>query len=50
MLEEAGFNAVEIRRKAGSREIIRSWNFDFRAEDLVFSADIVAVKPRTTGD
>lgn len=45
MLESAGFEAVEVRVKAESRDFIKDWAPGSRAEDHVASADISATKP-----
>ncbi|MCH9688460.1 MAG: arsenite methyltransferase [Deltaproteobacteria bacterium] len=45
MLEDAGFERIEVKPKAGSREFIRKWTPGTKIEDYVVSAYIEAVKP-----
>ncbi|MCG6895130.1 MAG: arsenite methyltransferase [Desulfobacteraceae bacterium] len=45
LLEEAGFQHVQIDLKAHSKELVRGWFPQSGAENYVASADIVAVKP-----
>ena len=47
MLRELGFEALSIRRKEKSEEIVKGWGFKAGVEYLVFSADIRARKPMT---
>jgi len=44
MLEDAGFQGIEIAPKERSDEIIQGWNVGNEAEKAVFSAYITAVK------
>jgi arsenite methyltransferase len=44
-LTDLGFKDITIKPKEQSREIIRGWNINEGAEDVVFSAYIHAVKP-----
>lgn len=46
MLENAGFDEIEIRPKDESREFIRNWVPDSKIEDYVVSATIEATKPK----
>jgi arsenite methyltransferase len=46
MLNEAGFEGVEIKPKDGSREFIRHWVPGGRIEEYVVSATIEATKPK----
>lgn len=46
MLVRTGFEEIQIKPKAGSRELIRNWMPNSRIEDYVVSATIEAVKPR----
>lgn len=45
MLEQAGFEQIEINPKDESREFIRDWAPDTGVEDYVLSAYIQAIKP-----
>ena len=45
MLENAGFEAIRIKLREESRELIKTWAPGQKAEDYVVSADIEAVKP-----
>lgn len=45
ILDEAGFEQINIRPKAESREFIRDWVPGGKIEDLILSASIQAVKP-----
>jgi len=45
ILSALGFQAVDIRAKEQSEQIIRDWNVGEGAEKVVFSAYIQAVKP-----
>jgi len=45
ILSDLGFQAIAIRQKEQSEEIIRGWNVADNAEKVVFSAYILAVKP-----
>ncbi len=46
MLEQAGFTAVRVKPKDGSREVIGAWAPGRKIEELIASATIEAVKPR----
>ena len=45
MLQEAGFEAIEIKPKDNSKNFIQKWAPDAKVEDYVLSAYIEAVKP-----
>ncbi len=45
LLRGAGFEQIEVKERAGSREAIREWMPGSGAEDYVTSATIEAVKP-----
>ena len=45
MLRSAGFEAIRIRLREESRDLIKTWAPGQKAEDYVVSADIEAVKP-----
>jgi hypothetical protein len=47
ILSALGFQAITIRQKEQSEEIVRGWNVAHNAEKIVFSAYIQAVKPVT---
>ena len=47
MLEDAGFEAIEITPKNTSQEFIRKWAPDTKVEEYVVSAYIEAIKPAT---
>jgi hypothetical protein len=45
MLLDAGFEKIHIGLREESRELIKTWATEHRAEDYVISAFIEAVKP-----
>jgi hypothetical protein len=45
ILDELGFEAISVKKKENSEEIIKSWNLGTGTERLVFSACITARKP-----
>jgi len=49
ILADAGFEAIRIRPREESRELIRDWSPGRALEDYVVSATIEATKPRTPG-
>lgn len=46
MLEDAGFEDIEVKPKDESRDFIRNWVPDSKIEDYVVSATIEAIKPK----
>jgi hypothetical protein len=47
MLQEVGFQDIEIRTKDESRELISHWVPGKNVQDYIVSATIEAVKPQT---
>jgi hypothetical protein len=46
MLQEAGFQDIEIQTRDESRELIREWVPEKNVQDYIVSASIEAVKPK----
>ncbi|MEE4355192.1 MAG: hypothetical protein V2I97_01915 [Desulfococcaceae bacterium] len=46
ILRDLGFQNISITPKSQSREIIQSWNIGKGSENIVFSAYIMAFRPR----
>jgi SAM-dependent methyltransferase len=46
MLQEAGFQDIEIQTRDESRELIREWGPEKNVQDYIVSASIEAVKPK----
>ncbi len=46
MLEDAGFDKIEIKPKDESKEFVRNWAPGSKIEDYVVSATIEAIKPK----
>jgi hypothetical protein len=46
MLQEAGFQDIEIQTKDESRELIKEWVPGKNVQDYIVSATIEAIKPK----